>query len=182
MDLKNYEKKDVAGVPFLKVLLWYYLGSALVRSGCFPFYRIKVACLRLFGATIGKNVVIKPGVRIKFPWKLEIGDYSWVGEDAWIDNLDWVRIGKNVCISQGVYLCTGSHDWGDALFGLKTAPIVIEDQCWLAAKSAVGPGVTVRQGAILALGGVTSKSLEPMKVYRGNPAEFVRERKPAPVS
>lgn len=177
MDLGKYKKKDVAGVPFLKVLLWYFLGSPLFRSGCLPFSGVKTACLRLFGATLGKCVVIKPGVRVKYPWKLEIGDHSWIGEDAWIDNLDWVRIGKNVCISQGVYLCTGSHDWSDPAFGLKTAPIKIEDQCWLAAKCIVSPGVTVGQGAVLALGSVATKSLDPIKVYSGNPAQIVRDRK-----
>ncbi|MDD5226633.1 MAG: WcaF family extracellular polysaccharide biosynthesis acetyltransferase [Candidatus Omnitrophica bacterium] len=182
MDLGQYEKKDVAGVPFLKVVLWYFLGAGLLRSGWLPFSGLKTACLRLFGATLGKRVVIKPGVRVKYPWKLKIGDHSWIGEDAWIDNLDRVSIGKNVCISQGVYLCTGNHDWSDPAFGLKTAPIVIEDQCWLAAKSVVGPGVTVGQGAVLALGGVTTKSLEPMKVYSGNPAQVVAERKAGPRS
>lgn len=177
MDLKRYEKKDVASVPFLIVLFWYFFGGPLLRCGWLPFSCLKVACLRLFGATLGKRVMIKPGVRVKYPWKLEIGDQSWIGEDVWIDNLDRVSIGKDVCISQGVYLCTGSHDWSDPKFGLKTAPIIIEDQCWLAAKSVVGPGVTVRQGAVLALGSVATKSLDPMKVYGGNPAQFVRERK-----
>ena len=177
MDLGKYEKKDIAGVSFLKVLLWYYLGSFLLRSRCLPFSDLKTACLRLFGATVGKGVVIKPGVRVKYPWRLGIGDHSWIGEDVWIDNLDWVRIGENVCISQGVYLCTGSHDWSDPKFGLKIEPIVIEDQSWLAAKSIVGPGVTIRRGAVLTLGGVATKSLDPMKVYAGNPAQLVRERK-----
>ena len=177
MDLSRYQKKDVAGVSFLKVIAWYFLGSPLVRSGCLPFSSLKVACLRLFRAKLGNGVVIKPGVRVKYPWKLEIEDHSWIGEDVWIDNLDQVRIGKDVCISQGVYLCTGSHDWSDPEFGLKTAPIVIEDQCWLAAKSVVGPSVTVRQGAVLSLGSVTTKSLDPMKVYSGNPAQCVRERR-----
>jgi putative colanic acid biosynthesis acetyltransferase WcaF len=177
MHLWRYKKKDVAGAPFLKVILWYFLGSPLLRSGWLPFSDLKTACLRLFGATLGKGVVIKPGVRVKYPWKLDIGDHSWIGEDAWIDNLDRVRIGKNVCISQGVYLCTGNHDWSDPSFGLKTSPIVIEDQCWLAAKSIVGPGVTLRQGAVLALAAVATKSLDPMKVYAGNPAQIVAERK-----
>ena len=177
MDLGKYKKKDVAGIPFLMVILWYCLGSCLLRSGWLPFTSLKIACLRLFGTKIGSNVVIKPGVRVKYPWKLEIGDHSWIGEDVWIDNLDRVKIGKNVCISQGVYLCTGNHDWSDPAFGLRTAPIVIEDQCWLAAKSVVGPGVTIRQGAVLALGGVTTKLLDPMRVYAGNPAQFVVERK-----
>ena len=94
-------------------VLWLVLDALLVRSRV-PGSAHRRLILRAFGALIGKRVLIKPGVRIKFPWRLEIGDDSWVGEDVWIDNLAPVQIGANCCISQGVYICTGSHDWGAA--------------------------------------------------------------------
>ena len=132
--------------------------------------------LRLFGAKIGKRVNLKPFVRIKFPWRLEIGDDSWIGEDAWIDNLDRVTIGANCCISQGAYLCTGSHDWSKPAFDLTTRPIEVMDFAWVAASSVVGPGVRVGTGAVLGLGSVASDDLEPWHIYRGNPAVKVRWR------
>jgi putative colanic acid biosynthesis acetyltransferase WcaF len=132
--------------------------------------------LRIFGASIGQGVRIKPGVRIKFPWRLTIGDYVWVGEDAWLDNLAPITLESHVCLSQSVYLCTGNHDWSHPYFQLITAPILIEQGSWIAARSTIGPGVTVRQGAVLALGSVTGRSLEPMTIYAGNPAQPVKIR------
>ncbi len=164
------------GANYLKQLLWYFVGSPLVQSYLLPISAIKVSTLRVFGAKIGQGVRIKPGVRIKFPWRLTVDDYAWIGEDAWIDNLAYVTIGSHVCISQGVYLCTGNHDWKDPNFKLITAPIHIQESSWIAAKSVIGPGVTVGKGAILALGGVTGRSLEAMTVYAGNPAQPIKKR------
>jgi putative colanic acid biosynthesis acetyltransferase WcaF len=104
--------------------LWFFLGAPLLRSSVIPFAGFRRRVLRLFGARIGANVIIKPGVRVKYPWRLFLGDHSWVGEDCWIDNLADVTIGSNVCISQGAYLCTGNHDWSDPAFGLIVRPIV----------------------------------------------------------
>jgi putative colanic acid biosynthesis acetyltransferase WcaF len=113
---------------------------------------------------------------VKFPWRLTVGDYVWIGEDAWLDNLAPIAIGDHVCISQGVYLCTGNHDWSKPEFTLKTQAIAIESGSWLAANSSVAPGVTVGQGAILSLGSVALKSLEPMMIYQGNPAIAIKKR------
>lgn len=112
----------------------------------------RVWLLRRFGAMVGQGVVIKPHVRVKFPWKLCIGDHSWIGESVWIDNLAEVSIGSDCCISQGAYLCTGSHRWDKEAFDLESRPIVIEDQCWVGAMARVAPGVVLRKGAVLAFG------------------------------
>jgi putative colanic acid biosynthesis acetyltransferase WcaF len=164
------------GASLIKRLLWYFVGAVLVRSYLMPVSSIKVWLLRLFGAKIGRGVRIKPGVRVKFPWRLTVGDYVWIGEDAWLDNLAPIAIGDHVCISQGVYLCTGNHDWSKPEFTLKTQAIAIESGSWLAAGSSVAPGVTVGQGAILSLGSVALKSLEPMMIYQGNPAIGIKKR------
>jgi putative colanic acid biosynthesis acetyltransferase WcaF len=123
--------------------------------------------LRWFGAEIGQGVRIKTGVRVKFPWRLIIKDFVWIGEDAWIDNLAPVLLADHVCLSQGVYLCTGNHNWTDPDFALIPAPIQIESGCWIGAQAIVGPGVTVRAGAVLGLGGVAGKSLDPMTILYG---------------
>ncbi|MGB2926533.1 MAG: putative colanic acid biosynthesis acetyltransferase [Limnothrix sp.] len=177
MRLDLYTTGDYTpGASLLKRLLWYFIGFPLVRSYLIPISGLKVFLLRLFGATIGQGVRIKPGVRVKFPWRLVIGDYVWLGEDAWIDNLALITIGDHVCISQNVYLCTGNHDWSVPEFSLKTQAITIETGSWLAARSSVAPGVTVGKGAILALGSVALRSIEPMGIYQGNPAAFVKQR------
>lgn len=136
----------------------------------------RVQLLRLFGASVGSGAVIKPHVRIKFPWKLKIGDHSWIGEDVWIDNLAMVSIGSNCCISQGAYLCTGSHRWNRETFDLVTKPIVINDQCWIGAKSRVAPGVVVEMGAVLVMGSTAVCNLQSMGIFQGNPAKLVKVR------
>jgi putative colanic acid biosynthesis acetyltransferase WcaF len=156
--------------------LWFFLGLPLLRSSIVPSSAFRRALLRLFGARIGHGVVIKPGVRVKYPWLLEIGDQSWIGEDVWIDNLARVEIEDNVCISQGAYLCTGNHDWADAAFGLIVRPIVLRAGSWAGAKSVLCPGVELAEGSIAAAGSVVVKSLKPWTVYAGNPAAPVRAR------
>jgi len=164
------------GQSRLVEVLWLVLDAALVRSWV-PGALHRRLILRAFGAIIGKRVVIKPGARIKFPWRLEIGDDSWVGEDVWIDNLAPVQIGANCCISQGVYICTGSHDWGTPAFDLIVKPVKIEDGAWLASRSVVGLGVLVGEGAVLSLGSVATSDLAPWGIYQGVPAIFVKQRR-----
>jgi putative colanic acid biosynthesis acetyltransferase WcaF len=164
------------GAPVWKQLLWYCLSLIVVESHWIPWSGIKVWLLRCFGAQIGQHVRIKPGVRVKFPWRLEVGDYVWIGEGAWLDNLAPIRIESHVCISQGVYLCTGNHDWSRSDFQLSHAPIHIEAGSWIAARASVGPGVCIGRGAVLTLGSITTRSLEPMTIYSGNPAQAVKQR------
>lgn len=178
MRLDRYSTgKYTIGAALWKQLLWYFLGAPLVRSYLIPFSGLKVWVLRSFGAKIGQGVRIKTGVRVKFPWRLIIGDFVWIGEDAWLDNLDLITIESHCCISQSVYLCTGNHDWGDRDFGLRTAPIYLETGSWIAARATVAAGVRVGAGAVLGLGSVATRSLEPMTIYSGNPAIAVKVRK-----
>ena len=164
------------GAPFWMQALWYFIGFPLVRSYWLPDSKIKVLLLRWFGAQIGRGVVIKPGLKVKFPWRLIVGDYVWLGEEAWLDNLAEIRIGDHVCVSQGVYLCTGNHDWTDPNFALRVEAIELETGSWISAQAVVGPGVTVGRGAVLGLGSVTGRSLQPMTIYAGNPAEPIKPR------
>jgi len=114
------------GAPYWKQLLWHFLGSPLVETSWLPISAVKVQILLCFGSQIGQGVRIKPNVRIKFPWRLKVGDYVWLGENVWIDNLAMITIESHVCLSQGVYLCTGNHDWNHPHFKLLTAPIRLE--------------------------------------------------------
>ena len=113
------------GANKLKIVIWYFVNALFVRASWNPFMGIKVFFLKLFGAKIGKGLVIKNNVNIKFPWKLTLGNDVWLGENAWIDNLDEVIIGNNVCISQGALLLTGNHDYTLSTFDYRNAPIII---------------------------------------------------------
>lgn len=172
-DGSGFEK----GAGFIKTTLWYFVNALIVRASCNPFMGIKIAMLRLFGAKIGKGLVIKNEVRIKSPWNLVVGDDCWLGEGCWIDNLDKVVIGSNVCISQGALLLTGNHDYTISSMPYRNAPISIEDGAWIGAKTTVCPGVTVHRNAILTVGSVVTKDMEENGIYQGNPAVKIRERK-----
>ena len=177
MRLDNYTVGTYTpGAKIVKQLLWYFVGSPLFSSYWLPFTGFKVWILRRFGAEIGQKVIIKPGVKIKFPWRLTVGDYVWIGENAWLDNVAQITIESHVCLSQDVYLCTGNHDYSDRNFQLIPAPIHIQQGSWIAARAIVGPGVTVGAGAVLALASVTGRSLQPMTIYAGNPAQSSKQR------
>jgi len=154
---------------------WFVLSGLLVESWL-PGSGWRQALLRLFGAKIGFGVVIKPRVRVKFPWRLEVGDNVWIGERVWIDNLDRVTIGSNACISQGVYLCTGSHDWSKQSFDLITKPIVIGEGAWIAAHSVVAPGATLGDASVLTIGSVAIGELASWTIYSGVPARATKKR------
>lgn len=156
--------------------LWFFIGLPLLRCSVNPSSRIRASLLRLFGAKIGRGVVLKPGVRVKYPWRLTIGDHTWIGEDCWIDNLGQVNIGANCCVSQGVYLCTGNHDWSDPAFGLLVTTIEIEDGAWVGAKAVVGPGCTIGANAVVIAGSVITKAVPPDEIHGGNPARFLKHR------
>ena len=163
------------GASKIKELLWVLCCWMLLSSGA-PGAGWRAALLRLFGARIGRGVIFKPGVRLKFPWRLTIGDHCWIGEDVWIDNLAEVTLGNHVCVSQGAYFCTGSHDWGKQSFDLIVKPINVGSHAWIAAKGHLAPGVCVGEGAVLGLGGVATRDLEAWTIYSGNPAVQVKMR------
>ncbi|MDQ1469942.1 MAG: putative colanic acid biosynthesis acetyltransferase WcaF [Bryobacterales bacterium] len=157
--------------------VWFVLGCPLMKCGVMPFSGFRVSLLRLFGAQVGQGVVIKPGVRVKNPWRLTVGNDCWIGEDCWIDNIGDVVISDDVCLSQGAYLCTGNHDWSDTSFGLIVKPIRLERGSWVGARALIAPGVSLGQCAVAAAGSVVQKSVPAFEIHSGNPAAFVRRRK-----
>jgi putative colanic acid biosynthesis acetyltransferase WcaF len=163
--------------------LWLLAQSIFIRSQM-PGSAHRVLILRMFGARIGSGVKIKSGVRVKFPWRLAIGDHSWIGEDVWIDNLADVEIGAHCCISQGVYLCTGNHNWALVGFDLRIAPVRICNGVWVAARAVIAPGATIGEGGVLTLGAVATHSLPPWSISAGNPAKPIsmRSRPSSPLS
>lgn len=175
-DLSQFDNSDFRPGPLPSRAIWYLVNLCFIRNRFFPFSAFKRALLRLFGAKIGRSVVIKPGVNIKYPWKLSIGDYSWIGEGVWIDNLDHVEIGAHCCISQGALILSGNHDYSKVGFDLLVKPIVLHDGVWIGAKSIVTQGVTCEEHSVLAVNSVASHNLKAFTIYRGNPAEAIKER------
>ena len=171
VDLRSFQKnRMIAGRSLGPQLLWFFLGSVLLRSSWLPGTGWRVALLRLFGARVGNHVKIKTGVRVKYPWRLQVGDNTWIGEDCWIDNMADVVLGSNVCLSQGSYLCTGNHDWRDRSFRMFAREIRLENGSWVASRCTLGPGVTIGRDAIVAIGSVVWESVPAGEIHGGNPA------------
>lgn len=155
----------------------------MVFSKCFIFinplivsYTLKARLLKLFGAKVGKRCLIKPGVNIKYPWRLEIGDYVSIGENVWIDNLANVYLKDQVTISQGAMLLTGNHNYKKITFDLIIGEITLEEGSWVGAKCLVGLNVTLGTHSVLTAGSTAFKSLESFTINAGNPAIEVRKR------
>ena len=155
--------------------LWHIFNSLLLMS-FIPGSVWRSGLLRLFGAQIGRGVVIKPRVNVKYPWNLSIGKNSWLGEGVWIDNLGKVNIGSHCCISQGAMLLCGNHNYRKPSFDLMVGDITLENGVWVGARSMVCPGVVCHSHAVLSAGSIATADLEAYNIYSGNPAVAVRER------
>ena len=174
MQLANYDNSNFdRGSGRLREAAWFICKIFFFQNP-FPWpSSLRVALLRLFGAKIGRGVVIRSGVNITFPWRFEAGDDVWVGEEVMIISLASVKLGSNVCLSQRAFLCTGSHDYRKDTFDLVTRPIRIENQVWVAAAAFVGPGVTIGKASIVSAGSVVLQSVPEKSMARGNPAEIL---------
>lgn len=164
------------GASLLKRILWLWCNAVFFDSWLIPISSIKLRLLTSFGAEIGEGVVIKPRVKIKYPWRLKVGAHSWIGEGVWIDNLAEVVIAENVCVSQGALLLTGNHDYSDPAFGLKVAPIEIQGGAWIGAKSVVCPGARISEHVVITVASVIGNDTEPYGIYRGSPAQLIKKR------
>jgi putative colanic acid biosynthesis acetyltransferase WcaF len=181
IDLSRPDNSElVRGAPLWVEALWYFLGLPLLRSHLITSSAFRCMLLRVFGAQIGTGVYIKPGLRVKFPWYLKVGDHSWLGEDLWIDNLANVSIEAHCCLSQGAYLCTGNHDWSSVNMRLFRRPIICKRGSWIGAKAILCPGVVIGSGAVATAGSVVTKSVPDMEIHSGNPAQFIKYRQLRP--
>ncbi|WP_138475911.1 WcaF family extracellular polysaccharide biosynthesis acetyltransferase [Dyadobacter bucti] len=175
-NLSGYNNSWYQPGSFVKRSLWFVISRLFVNTYLPVPMSVKRTVLKLFGARIGKNVVIKPKVNIKYPWFLVINDATWIGENVWIDNLTMVTLGANVSLSQGSLLLTGNHDYTSSTFDLIVKPITIENGAWIGAKATVCPGVTVKSHAVLTVNSVATKDMEAYGIYQGNPAKLIKER------
>lgn len=176
VDLSKYDNSWYQPGNKLKRAAWFVMNVLFFNNSMALLNGFKIFLLRVFGANVGKGVVIKPSVNIKYPWKLTIGDYCWIGEDVWIDNLTTVTIGSNCCLSQGAMLLTGNHDFSKETFDLQVKPITLEDGVWIGAKSVVCPGIYCESHTVLAVSSVATTRLIAFNIYQGNPAAAVKIR------
>jgi putative colanic acid biosynthesis acetyltransferase WcaF len=158
------------------VQLWWIVQGTFFRMSPQFLYGFRNFLLRLFGAKIGKKVIIRPTVRITYPWKVSIGDYSWIGDDVVLYSLGEIEIGKNVVISQKSYICSASHDYLKSDFPIFAKKSTIEDECWLATDVFVSPGITIGEGSVIGSRSSVYKDIPSNKVCVGSSAKIIRER------
>lgn len=164
------------GRPRWVEALWYLLKCAFFLSSLPWPSSMKRAILRAFGAKIGRGVYIKPRVNVHFPWKLVIGEHTWIGEEAFLLNLEPIVIGAHCCISQRAFLCTGNHDFTQPSMPYRNRGILVEDGAWVGAQVFVGPGVTIGAEAVIGAGSVVTKDQPREMRCAGNPCMPIAAR------
>ena len=178
MDLRQYDQSWFdRGKPSWFILWWWFVQGIAFPLSLHNFNLFRCWLLRLFGAQIGQGVVIRPTARFTYPWKVEIGDYSWIGDDVVFYSLDKITIGSHCVISQKSYLCTGSYDIQDKAFGLITAPIIIGNGTWVATDCFIAPGVTIGEGSVIGARSSVFKDIPPQQVAWGSPSNIHYTRK-----
>ena len=179
-DLSQFRSsKGGRGRPAWFVQLWWLFDAVLVRPTPQVLYSWRRFALRLFGANIGRKVLIRPGVRVTYPWNVTIGDYSWIGDNATLYSIDKIIIGEHSVVSQEAYLCTGTHDHRSMAFPLVAAPITVESECWIAARAFIGPGINIGRGAVVGACSVLFSDVPSGAVAAGAPARVVGMRETA---
>lgn len=164
-DISNFER----GKPSWLVMLWWLIQAIAFPLSLHNFNSFRCFLLRLFGAKIGKGVVIRPSARFLYPWKVAIGDYSWIGDDVVFYCVDNIIVGSHCVISQKSYLCTGSHDLSNSSFALITAPINIGNGTWVATDCFIAPGVNIGSNSVIGARSSVMKSIPSQQVAWGTP-------------
>ncbi|NEO27690.1 MAG: colanic acid biosynthesis acetyltransferase WcaF [Kamptonema sp. SIO4C4] len=178
IDLSQYDQSDFdRGRPGWLILLWWLVQAVTFPVTLHNWSSLRCTILRAFGAKIGKGVIIRPTARITYPWKLTIGDYSWIGDDVVLYSLDPIYLGSHVVISQDCYLCTGSHDITSPVFSLQTAPIWVGNGAWVATDCFVAPGVKIGANAVIGARSSVYRDIPPEKIAMGNPCRPCKDRK-----
>ena len=150
----------------MRFVLWFPIQHVFFKSSFLP-YAVRPFLLKLFGASIGRRVFIRRGVKVHFPWNLEIGDDCWIGEEVWFINHEKIKIGSNVCISQRSMICSGGHDYRSASLEYSHKPIQIKDGAWVCLDAKVLPGVTIGECSVVSAGEIARKSVPDYSMLVG---------------
>ncbi|MDZ5784219.1 putative colanic acid biosynthesis acetyltransferase [Marinococcus luteus] len=177
VQLDRYDQSDYdRGRPGWFILLWWLVQGTVFRFSLHPMYAFRRRVLRAFGMQVGKGAKIRPSAKFTYPWKVSIGEHSWIGDEAVFYSLDQITIGDHCVVSQKTYLCTGSHRIQSAAFDLVTAPIIFEYGSWAAAGAFIHPGVSLGEYAVAAACSNVIKSVPANEIHGGNPARFLKNR------
>lgn len=168
--------KGFRGRNVFVVELWWIVQASLFAWSPHIFYGWRRFLLRLFGAKVGKGVLVRNSARFTYPWKVTIGENSWIGDDCVFYSLGNITIGSNVSIAHRDYFCTGFHDIHSISFDIHSKPIIIEDECWIPNDVFVGPGVTIGKGCVIGARSSVFKDMPSGMVCYGTPAKPIKER------
>ncbi|MGY6529650.1 MAG: WcaF family extracellular polysaccharide biosynthesis acetyltransferase [Cyanobacterium sp.] len=166
------------GKPQWFIFLWWIVEAIVFSLTPHPFNGVRRTLLKLFGAKIGKGVVIRSSARFLYPWKVTIGDYSWIGDRTYFYSLDNIIIGSHTVISQHSYLCTGSHDYNQPHFDLVTSPIIIGNGVWVASHCFIAPGVQIGANTIIGARSTVLGNIPSAKIAWGTPCKVKGDRNP----
>lgn len=164
------------GRSAIVVQIWWLVQATIFRGSPQFAYRWRAALLRLFGAQVGRRVIIRPSVTITYPWKLVVGDFAWIGDRAILYSLAEISIGAHSVISQGCHLCAADHDLSSPGFPVRARPIHVGRECWVASDVFVGPGDTIGDGTVVGARSVVFRALPPAMICYGHPCRIVRTR------
>lgn len=177
IDLSKYDQSWFdRGRPGYVIALWWIIQDSLFRCSLHNMYRFRNFILRCFGAKIGKNVKIRRKCEITYPWKLEVGDNTWIDDEVLIYNLEKIKIGSNCSITRRSFLCTGNHDTQDPNFGLIVKPITIQDGVWIQADCFIGQNVDISSNIVIGARSSVFSSKYIEGIYYGNPAKLKKSR------
>lgn len=175
--LNKYNQSNYSrGRNGLIIMTWWIIQGTLFRFSLHPMYKWRNFLLRIFGARVEKGVRIRSSAKITYPWKVSIGEDSWIGDNVQLYSLEEIHIGANCVISQESYLCTGSHDVKDPYFGLITKPIHVKDGAWIASDVFIYPGVTIHELGVAAARSTVLKDIPFNEIHAGFPAKFIKKR------
>ena len=176
-DLKKFKvTKGFRGRSKVIVQLWWIVENTFFAMSPQFLYGWRRFLLRLFGAQVGRGVLIRSTAKFTYPWKVSIGDYSWIGEQTVFYSLDEIRIGTHVAIAHGVYFNTGLHDYTKKEFTILSKKIIIEDECWITNDVYLAPGIIIEKGSVIGARSSVYKNMPKGWICYGNPAKPIKKR------
>jgi putative colanic acid biosynthesis acetyltransferase WcaF len=167
----NFRGRSVFFVQF-----WWLIQGSFFRWSPQGFYAFRRWLLRAFGASIGVGVLIRPSVKVVYPWNIVIKDYAWIGDEVVIYSFAKITIGENTVVSQKSYLCAGTHDYSSPHFDIDANPIVIGNKAWLATDVFIAPGINIGDGAVIGARSSVFSDMPPMMICVGSPARPIKPR------
>jgi putative colanic acid biosynthesis acetyltransferase WcaF len=164
--LKNRLARSVWGIAYL----------FLFRTSPRPMHAWRAFLLKCFGAKIGANCHVYSQVIIWAPWNLVLEEQVGLADGVTCYTMAKITIKSKAVVSQGVHLCTGTHDYNDPNFQLYALPITIGANTWICADAFIGPGVNVGDGAVIGARSVVTKDMPAWTVCAGNPCKPLKQR------